>query len=534
MRALLLGLGGLLAGLAGGLVVVLGLVVARARIEGAYFHDADELLSWVGLPLLLGPIAGAWIGAAHPPHESILPGSAVGLALGAALGAALGTIGDDPTAVWAGMVMGAASGVVLGVWVPLLRHFRRRRRALEGGWELGPRRPLFFSVLFTASILGGLVVLAAGDAATDPPSAPHLEPEPDSTAVESVLLLLGDAGEARSTSSPILHRVHAEVERWARVIDRDSTVVVVLLGDIVYPAGVRERGSLEWPEDSARVADQAALVDGPTARARGARALFVAGNHDWGERREYEGAVRLHALDELLHSLHRAGLAVDLAPPAGTGGPAIVDVGAHLRLVLLDTAWWLLAADDAPRVPVLRGVSDALASAGDRAVVIGAHHPFASGGPHSGVSVVGRFLGVRELLSRSGALLQDLDSRPYSDLRSGLLRIFAEHGSPALFAGGHEHSIQLLRGLSENEPRRTLVSGSASKLTGVGMVPGVIFARSEPGFARLLVLKDGTLHLTIETAPPEFSICAEGEEAQQIRCMGAGVSAYRVVWSERL
>jgi hypothetical protein len=366
-------------------------------------------------------------------------------------------------------------------------------------------------------LLGPLLVLAAGATAPEPPSESHLEPEPDSSAVESVILLLGDAGEARLTHSPILPRVRAEVERWAGVLERDSAVVVALLGDIVYPAGVREPGSPEWP----------------MASARGARALFLAGNHDWGERRDHEGAVRLLQLDELLDGLHARGLAVDLLPAAGTGGPAIVDVGEHLRLVLLDTAWWLLAADSTPRAAVLGAVADALASAEGRDVIMAAHHPFASGGPHGGVAAVGRVLGIKDLLSRSGALLQDLDSRPYLEFRQGLLRIFAEHGPPAVFAGGHEHSIQLLRGQAASEPLRALVSGSASKLTDVGLVPGMLFARSEPGFARILVLRDGSLHLTIETAPSEFLRCPD-DEPLRIRCMADGVAAYRVVWSESL
>ena len=533
MKALLFGLVGLLAGTGGGLIVTLGLVVARARFEGAYFHDPAEVVGWVGLPLLIGPIAGAWIGAADPPEESVLPGSVIGLVLGGLLGALLGSIGDDPTGVWAGIVMGAALGLVLGVWVPLLRHFRRRQRALEGGWELGKRRPLLVSLVITAALLAPLAVLAARGGAPAPPCSERIEPEPDPADVESVILLLGDAGDARFGSAPILPRVQAEVERWSALLERDSAVVVALLGDIVYPGGVRSVGELGRDEDSTRVADQVALVAGPSARARGARARFLAGNHDWGERRDHEGAVRVHQLDELLEALHRAGAPVALLPDAGTGGPAVVDLGAHVRLVLLATAWWLLAENPAARVDVLRGVADALATADGRAVVVLAHHPFATGGPHGGVATLGRALGVEQLLSRSGARIQDLSSRPYLELKRGLADLFAVHGAPILFAGGHEHSIQVLRGAGPSEPTWTLVSGSASKSTGVGMVPGLIFARAEPGFARLLVLKDGGLHLTIETAPAEYLACPAADVAR-IACMADGVGAYRVAWSGRL
>jgi hypothetical protein len=365
------------------------------------------------------------------------------------------------------------------------------------------------------------------------PSAAQLEPEPDPTTVESVVLLVGDAGEARWDTHPILPRLRAEVDRWASHLPSDSAVVVLLLGDIVYPEGVRAPGSPSWAEDSARVADQASLVSGRGAVERGARAFFLAGNHDWGERRDEQGAEQLDHLSDLLGRLRAAGLSVALAPAAGSGGPSVVDVGAHLRLILLDTAWWLLSDEPEDKGNVIGGVGRALDSADGREVVIAAHHPFDSGGPHGGLAALSRGLGIRAILSRSGALLQDLHSRPYQDLRQGLLTAFRAYGRPTLFAGGHEHSMQLVRAAEPDGPRHTLVSGSASKLTGVAAARGVVFARSEPGFARLLVLRDGTLHLSLETAPAEYLSCPRFDPEWR-SCMAEGVAAYRVVWSERL
>jgi len=532
LSAFLYGLLGWFAGLIGGVILTLGLLVARARFQGAYFHDPDELIGWVGLPLVLGPIAGAWMGAAHPPGRSIVPAAAGGLSVGVAVGAALGTLGGDPSWKWAGLTMGGAAGLVLGVWVALLRHFRRRRRALEEGWELGPRRPVFMAVLITAAFLGPLVGFGASASDEDPPSAPHVEPEPDSSEVEAVVLLLGDGGNARQHLSPILPRVRADVDRWSARL-ADSSVVVLFLGDNVYPSGLPEPGSLTWAEDSLKVSDQLSVVASDTARARGARAIFLAGNHDWGERVDREGAVRLGHLDRLLAGLAQGGPAVDLLPEAGTGGPAVVDVGAHLRLVLLDTAWWLLQSEADEHEAVLRSVEEAVATAGGREVVIAAHHPYASGGPHGGTVAVGETLGVRNLLSLSGALLQDLRSRPYVDLRRGLVRIFAKHGPPALFAGGHEHSMQLLAGLDPTEPPFTLVSGAVSKNTAVGAAPGMLMARSEPGFGRLLVLRDGSLHLSIETTGADYLLCPD-VEPDRVRCMADGVAGFTTVWSQPL
>ena len=76
----------------------------------------------------------------------------------------------------------------------------------------------------------------------------------------------------------------------------------------------------------------------------------------------------------------------------------------------------------------------------------------------------------------------------------------------------------------------SLVSGAASKLTAVGTTPGMLFARSEPGFARVLVLRDGSFHLTMETAPTEYLRCPKADR-DRILCMAEAMGAFRTVWS---
>jgi hypothetical protein len=322
--------------------------------------------------------------------------SALGLVVGILIGAIMGSaVTDDPSGPWAGLVMGAAVGVLGGAWTALFRFYRRRRRHLDQGLDPHPPRPILASILLTALLLGPLVLLIARVADPAPPQAAHVEPEPDSSVVEAVILVIGDAGNARQATSPVLARLRSEVQRWAGLLERDSAVVVLVLGDIVYPAGVGAADAPSRAEDSAKVADQAFVVADSLARARGARALFVAGNHDWGESRDLEGAIQVEHLGDLLDTLRASGPAVALLPPAGTGGPGVVDVGGSLRLILLDTAWWLLEADAEARRAVIAGVAQSLQSAESRHVVMAAHHPFASGGPHGGLARVGRTLASR-------------------------------------------------------------------------------------------------------------------------------------------
>src|SRR5262245_47750895 len=104
-------------------------------------------------------------------------------------------------------------------------------------------------------------------------------PEPSADAVESVIFLIGDAGKGTLETSPILHRLRTEVEQWSQAL-RDSAVVVLYLGDNVYPGGVHDDGDENFPQDSTHLQAQLDVVAGPHARRHVARALFIAGNHD--------------------------------------------------------------------------------------------------------------------------------------------------------------------------------------------------------------------------------------------------------------
>lgn len=391
--------------------------------------------------------------------------------------------------------------------------------------------------LCTRAAAALLIALEAGCAPRSPP-LPTPEPvqAPDASEVERVLFLVGDPGTARWEYYPILPRLQQDIEGWTQRLERDSAVVVLFLGDIVYPLGLHPVGSDLFPHDSAIVMDQVRLLAGPFARQRQAQGYFMAGNHDWGLEEEFEGYVRLKNLDEFLDRAKAAtGANVQLVPDVGTGGPYVVDFGEAIRILVLDTAWWLLAGDDlrAEHAVVLDSIRAAVRSAGDRQIVFAAHHPFKSAGPHGGGFSFWRTFGLRYLLARSGAILQDLTSEPYRQLERGLRAIFADTGPPLAFVGGHEHSLQVFRGAGPTDPAYSLVSGSASKLSRLGRGEGMLFGQSAPGYMRLIIEKDGGMNLFVEAAPDRFQRCPKGDP-ERARCMAEGVAAFRTIYSQRL
>lgn len=367
--------------------------------------------------------------------------------------------------------------------------------------------------------------------------APAWVPLPEASDVERVVFLLGDAGTARASTHPVLPVISRDIEWWSEQLEADSAVTVLFLGDIVYPVGLHAPGTREYPADSAIVMDQVQLLAGPAAVARGARGYFLAGNHDWGLEEEWEGFVRLKTLSDFLEMASAAtGANVAMAPKAGTGGPMVLDLGEHVRLLMLDTAWWLL---DGGRLTaenqgdVLALIEEGMATAGGREIFLAAHHPFRSGGPHGGEFDFWRTFGVRYLLARSGAILQDVTSVPYRGLENGLREIFVRQGPPLGFIGGHEHSLQVLGPLRGSDPQYSIVSGAGSKLSNVGGADAMYFGSPTPGYMRLVIEKDGGITLFVASAPAEYQKCPKRDPARA-ECMEAGIGAYRTVHSQRL
>jgi hypothetical protein len=209
-------------------------------------------------------------------------------------------------------------------------------------------------------------------------------------------------------------------------------------------------------------------------------------------------------------------------------------MGSTARLVLLDTVWWLFLRDEEALDVVFENIGDALSTEGEREVIVAGHHPLHTAGPHGGLTPFWRSLGVMFLLRRTGSLLQDLNSGPYRQLADDLRQVFEDAGAPLVMAGGHEHSLQVFGEVLEFDPQFSLVSGSGSKLEEVGWAEGMEFRAAEPGYMKILFLKDGSVDLFVHSAPPEHQHCRGLAGDSLAACMRAGVDAFRTIYSTRL
>ncbi len=345
-------------------------------------------------------------------------------------------------------------------------------------------------------------------------SSPVLEtqpaPEPRPGSVETSLYLIGDAGLPQpgdQVLTALRHDVSLNPER--------STVV--FLGDNIYPEGMPDSADPDRGEMERRLQEQIdAVVDA------GGRAVFVPGNHDWAHGRA-TGWDTMRRQQEYIEA--QGSPDVVLLPHGGCPGPVVVDLGERLRLMILDTQWWLhkhakpvhptsSCPADSPQ-EVTDSIRAALRAAGGRYVAVMAHHPLASGGKHGGYfTILDHLFPLRELASwlwlplpiigsaypvarMSGISSQDIPSGAYQEMRDSLHAAFAEH-PPLIYAGGHEHNLQVLDG---EVVTHMLVSGGGyyDHRDHAFYLAQSRYATSEGGFMRVDVLQDGRLRLAVLT-----------------------------------
>ncbi len=324
--------------------------------------------------------------------------------------------------------------------------------------------------------------------------------------VAATVILIGDAGAPKPSGEPVL----AALRR--ALADRPDTSVVLFLGDNVYPLGLPDSADRAFPEAARRLQAQVDL-------SREVPVLFIPGNHDW-HRSGPEGWERIRRQGRFI--ARASGGRARLLPAGGCPGPETVDVGSGLRLVLLDTEWWLFPHDKPgqssecatrSRGEVVASLRRALREAGGRQVIVAGHHPLETGGPHAGYFPLMDHLFPLRKLNRAlfiplpiigtiypamrafGVSAEDLNGGPYRVLRASLDSAFA-CDPPAIYAAGHEHALQLI-----DRGRPPLLAVSGAGIVGheshVEAIPGTRLAVDDAGFMRVDLLRDGRLRVAV-------------------------------------
>jgi len=370
-------------------------------------------------------------------------------------------------------------------------------------------RKLLLWLAPSAAVVVALVASTSGACSAFIPRA--LNPVAAFSAVETRLIILGDAGAPALPVDPVLQAVGKEAAR-----DPEHAFVLVL-GDNVYPRGLVKEKDPERKEMERRLDAQLAV-----SRESGAHSIFTPGNHDW----DAWGPGGWAAIRRQGDYIEQKGEGrAEMLPDEGCPGPVVRDIGPRLRLLFLDTQWWLHAYDK-PKHPssacatdseteILDALEEAIATAGDRYVVVAAHHPLATGGAHGG------FFGWRDhifplrarkswlwiplpgvgslypLVRRGGVSDQDLSGPLNRKMREALEGVFSRQ-APLVYAAGHDHNLQVLSG---NDVRYLLVSGAGyyGHISRTAWTRNTLFAQEASGYLTLEIGPDGLPRLAVTT-----------------------------------
>lgn len=314
-------------------------------------------------------------------------------------------------------------------------------------------------------------------------------PQPDELApseIETTLFLIGDAGEPDPRNiGPPLDSLAAQAAR------APGRSIIVFLGDNVYPQGVPEEGAAAWADARRRLRAQIEAV--PV----GARGLFIPGNHDWAYGEPF-GLYAVRQQEALIGEL-AGDRDVRMVPGNGCPGPAVVDTG-RLHLVLIDTQWWLheyIVHDDESDCTRSTGeatarLREAVAGARDGQVtVVAGHHPLMTGGEHGG------YCGVSAPFYRFAGRNQDIMSGANRTMRDSLQSAFSAR-PPLVYAAGHDHNLQVLRGTGAARVLLVSGAGSAAKAScAVRLRESYYVSQNRAGFMRLDVLRDRGVLLSV-------------------------------------
>lgn len=363
-----------------------------------------------------------------------------------------------------------------------------------------------------------LIALALAPlAACGPRAFPDTPPFPKMPGAEAVVYLIGDAGLATPTT-PIIVQLKRDVAARAR----EAEVAVAFLGDNIYESGLHEPSHPDHARDAAYLEAQIDVLRGVDATG-----IFVPGNHDWG----YDGERGLAQIRRQAAYIERAaqeGVDVAFLPAAGCPGPAVLPVGTTALLVFIESDLWLRDHDWAESsgcentslegsLSSLRAIMRENAGGDRRHIVVMAHHPLKTYGPHGG------YFGLKDqffpltnfwaplyipipfiypILRNSGTASQDMSHGRYRRMGDQFAALFSEFaGQPLAHAGGHDHNLQVFDG-REYGADYILVSGAGSKQDNVGWDDALFAAgrqNREQGYMRLEFFRDGRVLLSVVT-----------------------------------
>lgn len=315
---------------------------------------------------------------------------------------------------------------------------------------------------------------------------------------DSVLQVVYLIGNTATSPVPAAHLAAFK----AQIQTQQDPFIIIHLGDILS-----NRGFSDKQGQDTRQLDQ--LLELTAGKPRG-RIYFIPGDKDW----DNSGPQGLKNVRRLEAYLAARGPQARLLPGNGCPGPEVIDIGPGLRIIALNTQWWLHpyhkpAEPDTDcgiisRPEMIEALDDAMEEAAGRNVLLVGHHPLFSNGGYGGhLSLKKHLLPFTDFNPRNriplpglGSLYaayrqnvgtrRDMAHPDYQDLKQQLGE-FLNGNSQLVYAAAHDFSLQLTRA----DDNYHLVSGSFAAKDFVVRNHRSLVNAQAPGYAQLTYYADG-------------------------------------------
>jgi hypothetical protein len=274
------------------------------------------------------------------------------------------------------------------------------------------------------------------------------------------LYLIGDSGEDTASGKALL-MLQAE-------LDANPNSAVVFLGDNVYPSGLKQGD---------KVSEKKLLSQLRILNEYKGQAYFIPGNHDWASQGT-KGLKRINNEENYVEqyvSQHTEATNKGNAflPSNALPGPETVLLSAGIRLICIDTQWFLhqykknKIQSKRKTIELFYHRLDSIINCSkqnNEQLIIAAHHPIYSNGLHAKSKQPIRFLinytpfRIFGFMGLTRLFTQDLPQPSYSKMRKRLLQSI-NRNTNIIYASGHDHNFQLFK----MENNNFIVSGAGSK-----------------------------------------------------------------------
>ena len=285
---------------------------------------------------------------------------------------------------------------------------------------------------------------------------------------------------------------------------------LVVLGDILYPIGLRDSADKHFQEDEDNLKHILKTINDFEGEV-----VFMPGNHDWARGRKQGWETVKNEERYIEQFLDRGNV---FLPDGGCPGPVEIQLSDDITLIVFDSQWWFQqnvkpGADGEcgfiDEEDMFIQIEDAIRRNRDKKVIFAAHHPLYSVGNHGGFFPASYLLfpllevknwmylplpgfiytGYRKYLGST----QDLAHPEYKIFRATLMDILSEYPN-VIYAAGHEHNLQYF----EKDSLHHIVSGAGGDATYIARrKKKTDFAYQNTGFNKLSFYSNGDVWMEV-------------------------------------